>query len=225
MSERELISSKEWFTPWRAAGLAVYDTRGQLVAHTGITGNRSMQGEQLERMAAMIADAVNAHSSAEPFPDLFVANGNPELSDMCWNCGEHSSLHRENPKGSGLCPTTPRSAPPPIADRVITPVFMICNAYESGFGHGRELDNLPNPYSAGSDEHAAYAIGYSEGERRRRTNGSSGYCNSNAHELCNYINCMCKCHASTKWDVAPCEPSRQATVCHCGDLNCEDHPR
>jgi hypothetical protein len=60
------LPSKEWFTPWRAAGLAVYDTRGQLVAHTGITGNRSMQGEQLERMAAMIADAVNAHSSDEP---------------------------------------------------------------------------------------------------------------------------------------------------------------
>lgn len=55
----EHLTSNEWFTPWRAEGLAVYDARGELVAHTGITGNCSMQGAQLERMAQMIADAVN----------------------------------------------------------------------------------------------------------------------------------------------------------------------
>lgn len=53
-------TSKEWFTPWKASGFAVYDTRNQLVVHVGITGNRSMPGAQLERMAEMIADVVNS---------------------------------------------------------------------------------------------------------------------------------------------------------------------
>lgn len=56
----------EWFKPWRASGLAIYDSRGELVAHTGITGNRSMPGEQLELMAEMIAEAVN--TAHEPIP-------------------------------------------------------------------------------------------------------------------------------------------------------------
>lgn len=60
------VPSKEWNTPWRASELAVYDVNGELVAHTGITGNRSMPGEQLERMATMIAKAVNAYSAGEP---------------------------------------------------------------------------------------------------------------------------------------------------------------
>lgn len=60
-------TSNEWNTPWRASGLAVYDANGTLVAHTGITGNRSMPGDQLQRMAAMIAETVN-RASGEPRP-------------------------------------------------------------------------------------------------------------------------------------------------------------
>lgn len=62
----EQAPSNQWNTPWRASGFAVYDTSGNLVAHTGITGNRSMHGKQLEMMAAMIAEAVNAYSAGEP---------------------------------------------------------------------------------------------------------------------------------------------------------------
>lgn len=62
----EQVPSNQWNTPWRASGFAVYDTSGNLVAHTGITGNRSMHGKQLELMAAMIAEAVNAYSAGEP---------------------------------------------------------------------------------------------------------------------------------------------------------------
>lgn len=62
----EQVPSNQWNTPWRASGFAVYDTIGNLVAHTGITGNRSMHGKQLELMAAMIAEAVNAYSAHEP---------------------------------------------------------------------------------------------------------------------------------------------------------------
>lgn len=63
-----------------------------------------------------------------------------------------------------------RRAQPPNAPRVITPVFMICVAYESGFGHGRDQDNLPNPYSEGTEEHEAYKVGYDEGYDRRWRN-------------------------------------------------------
>ena len=77
-------------------------------------------------------------------------------------------------------------------------VLVITTAYESGFGHGRNLDSLPNPYTEGEYEHHAYSMGYEEGERRRRVNGSSGYCNQGAHDLCTNKECMCKCHTVTK---------------------------
>lgn len=54
-----MTTSNEWNRPWHASGLAVYDADGQLVLHTGITGNRTMTGEQLEKMATMAAAAVN----------------------------------------------------------------------------------------------------------------------------------------------------------------------
>lgn len=46
----------------------------------------------------------------------------------------------------------------------ISRIFIICNAYESGYGHGTQLDGLPNPYTEGSEEHEAYSIGYESGE-------------------------------------------------------------
>jgi len=42
----------------------------------------------------------------------------------------------------------------------ITKVFVICNAYESGYGHGYEHDKLCNPFDKNTDEHEAYNIGY-----------------------------------------------------------------
>jgi hypothetical protein len=63
-----------------------------------------------------------------------------------------------------------RRQPLPTAPPVITPVFMICVAYESGFGHGKDQDNLPNPYSEGTEEHEAYKVGYDEGYDRRWRN-------------------------------------------------------
>jgi hypothetical protein len=50
----------------------------------------------------------------------------------------------------------------------ITEVFEICNAYESGFGHGYQLDNLINPFKKDSKLYEAYDIGYKEGEERRK---------------------------------------------------------
>ncbi len=41
----------------------------------------------------------------------------------------------------------------------------ICNAYESGVGHGKDRRTLNNPYSEGSDCWNAYAYGVSEGNR------------------------------------------------------------
>lgn len=49
-------------------------------------------------------------------------------------------------------------------------VFTICNAYESGVGHGG--DNLPNPYPEGTDHYVAYDEGKKHGalmlERKKR---------------------------------------------------------
>lgn len=45
-------------------------------------------------------------------------------------------------------------------------VFRICDAYESGIGHGLKRDGLCNPYPPESDDFRAYDIGYEEGARR-----------------------------------------------------------
>ena len=35
---------------------------------------------------------------------------------------------------------------------LINEVMMICNAYESGYGHGYKNDGLPNPHREGTTE-------------------------------------------------------------------------
>lgn len=49
---------------------------------------------------------------------------------------------------------------------MVDDIFKICDAYESGMGHGLEVDNLPNPYSIESDEYKAYEYGYNLGKER-----------------------------------------------------------
>ena len=49
---------------------------------------------------------------------------------------------------------------------MVSKVYMICNAYESGIGHGLQQDGMKNPYSVGSDEREAWGIGYQEGNER-----------------------------------------------------------
>lgn len=49
----------------------------------------------------------------------------------------------------------------------ISQVMIICNAYESGYGHGYRNDGLPNPHPEGSDEREAYDIGYNAGWQER----------------------------------------------------------
>lgn len=60
-------------------------------------------------------------------------------------------------------------------DRGISEVFMICDAYESGMGHGLQRDGLPNPYTPLGTLWEAYAIGYDLGSERaaRKANGRS----------------------------------------------------
>jgi hypothetical protein len=49
----------------------------------------------------------------------------------------------------------------------VTPVYRICLAYESGFGHGLSGDAVVNPYALNSPEHEAYAIGHARGTEKR----------------------------------------------------------
>lgn len=49
---------------------------------------------------------------------------------------------------------------------MISEVFMICDAYESGIGHGLQRDGLINPYDKMSKLHEAYKIGYELGVQR-----------------------------------------------------------
>lgn len=100
----EQLTSNQWNTPWRASGFAVYDTSGNLVAHTGITGNRSMHGKQLEMMAAMIAEAVNAYSASEP-ETKNCRCVRPKLyrdSTVCESCGYPPRAAHEPPEAHWL---------------------------------------------------------------------------------------------------------------------------
>ena len=45
----------------------------------------------------------------------------------------------------------------------ISRVYMICNAYESGYGHGHNMDGLVNPYKKDSELYEAYNIGVAAG--------------------------------------------------------------
>lgn len=50
---------------------------------------------------------------------------------------------------------------------LIDNVFSICNAYESGYGHGYDKRGLPNPWETGSDEYLAWGYGYDTASRKR----------------------------------------------------------
>ena len=45
----------------------------------------------------------------------------------------------------------------------VSRVFEICNAYESGVGHGVQADGACNPYEEDSELHEAYGLGYEQG--------------------------------------------------------------
>ena len=54
---------------------------------------------------------------------------------------------------------------------MVSKVYMICNAYESGYGHGLDgKDDYCNPYKEGTEEYEAYAIGRDQGAERRASN-------------------------------------------------------
>lgn len=73
---------------------------------------------------------------------------------VCKFCGDKDCWY-------GAC-----RAPAPSADKHRFDVFRICDAYESGIGHGLKRDGLYNPYPPASDDFRAYEIGYEEGTRR-----------------------------------------------------------
>lgn len=51
---------------------------------------------------------------------------------------------------------------------MVSKVYMICNAYESGYGHGLDgKDDYCNPFKEGTDEREAYAVGRDAGSEER----------------------------------------------------------
>ena len=50
---------------------------------------------------------------------------------------------------------------------MVSDVYIICMAYESGVGHGFQNDNLINPYKEGTDPYEAYEYGVAEGNSQR----------------------------------------------------------
>jgi len=49
---------------------------------------------------------------------------------------------------------------------MISRVFMICDAYEAGYGKGLDKRECGNPYKEGTESHEAWTIGYTLGYKR-----------------------------------------------------------
>ena len=49
---------------------------------------------------------------------------------------------------------------------MISKTFMICDAYEAGYGKGQQLRQCQNPYMFKDECHEAWQIGYDLGSRR-----------------------------------------------------------
>jgi len=49
---------------------------------------------------------------------------------------------------------------------MISEVFMVCDAYESGVGKGLRASKHANPWKEGTEEQEAYKIGYEFGMRK-----------------------------------------------------------
>ena len=49
----------------------------------------------------------------------------------------------------------------------VSKVFMICNAYESGIGHGYKSTGVISPHRGNTDEYEAFEIGYVKGIKNR----------------------------------------------------------
>jgi len=47
---------------------------------------------------------------------------------------------------------------------MVSKVFQICNAYESGYGHGFNNDGLNEKYYSDDELNEAYSIGYNAGQ-------------------------------------------------------------
>lgn len=99
------VCGEKWPCPkvgWRASGFAVYEPSGELVAHTGVLGNR-LTSEQNEAHARLIAGAVNAYSRLEPLQA-------PPSAHRCDECGWTKVDQDEFSK------LLQRSTPPPRVD-------------------------------------------------------------------------------------------------------------
>lgn len=51
---------------------------------------------------------------------------------------------------------------------MISKTFMICDAYEAGYGKGQQLRQVDNPYMFKDDCHEAWQIGYDLGSKRAK---------------------------------------------------------
>lgn len=51
---------------------------------------------------------------------------------------------------------------------MISKTFMICDAYEAGYGKGQQLRETVNPYLETTECHEAWQLGYDLGKKRAK---------------------------------------------------------
>lgn len=121
-----------------------------------------MTAETINERAARLASAL-AHSPVTSFNEQ-ISRAFGEVSKMSYDAGKEDKVNLyQNGFADGQASARATAQPTDAPD-----VFAICDAYESGIGHGLKRDGLANPYKLGSHEHRAYDIGYEEGAKRSR---------------------------------------------------------
>jgi hypothetical protein len=127
------------------------------VVHITIEANRDEAVSDLEMRLQMAHERIAQLVSSSQPPEVPLQ---PKLDD------ETVILRRMLGTAQARIMDLERAAQPPRVPRVITPVFELCNAYESGFGHGLQKDDAVSPYPPRTQKAEAYQIGYEEGARR-----------------------------------------------------------
>ena len=106
---------------------------------------------------------------------------------------------------------------------MISKTYMICNAYEAGFGKGQELSRDQNPYDPQTEYWEAWDIGYRTG-RNRKLEAAASLHDDKGYEVGT-------AEGQAKADILrhdPCRSCRPGSVCRtpsCGRLKLPlDHP-
>lgn len=107
---------------------------------------------------------------------------------------------------------------------MISKVYMICDAYEAGFGKGQVLSKDANPYDVTSDSWEAWNIGYLKASRIKQVIAGAKHHDDKGYEIGTQEEYE-KFKIRREDPCCGCLPGHVCRTPHCGRLKLPlDHP-